>query len=425
LKKWAIPVLVSILVLGFSLNEVFAIDPPDFVLKWGIFGSGDGQFSSPEDVVVDSAGNVYAVDNGNDRIQKFTNTGTFLRMWGFGVDDGTAVFQICTSGCQAGISGSGDGQFTTPVGVAVDSDDNVYVSDGGGNNRRIQKFDSSGAFLIKWGVGGTGEGQFSGPRKVAVDTDDSVYVADSLNHRIQKFDSSGNFLRMWGFGVDDGSVEFQICTSGCQAGIKGPGDGQFDLPLGVEVDSADNVYVGHGTFQSSDTNRIQIFDSSGNFLTKFGTKGSADGQFAGPRGIAFDSAGNVYVADELNQRIQKFDSSNAFLTKWGSFCVLSVNVGCVDPDDEGPLELGDGQFSSPTGIDVDSAGNVYVLDHGNFRIQKFAEPPPQVPIGGTSIPIDTTALLVAGAQTISPWLILGVLSAVGIGLAVFTLKRNH
>jgi len=424
LKKWAIPVLVSILVLGFSLNEAFAIDPPDFVLKWGIFGTGEGQFQQPDDVAVDLAGNVYVVDNGNDRIQKFTNTGTFLRMWGFGVDDGSNVFQICTSSCQAGISGSGDGQFATPVGIAVDSADNVYVTDGGGGNQRIQKFDSNGNFLTKWGVSGTGEGQFTFPRKIAVDSDNNVYVADQNNHRIQKFTNTGTFLRMWGFGVDTGSAVFQICTSSCQAGIFGPGDGQFEFPLSVEVDSAGNVYVGHGPLQTTDTNRIQKFDSNGNFLTKFGTKGSADGQFQGPRGLAVDSAGNVYVADRGNERIQKFDSSDTFLTKWGSFCVLSVNVGCVDPDDAGPLELGDGQFSTPLGVAVDSAGNVYVADHGNFRIQKFAEPQ-VIPIGGTSIPIDTTALLVAGAQTISPWLILGVLSIIGIGLAVFTLKRNH
>jgi len=271
------------------------------------FGSGEGQFSVVS-VAIDSTGNVYVGDASiNHRVQKFDSSGTFLRMWGWGVDDGSNEFQICTSGCQAGISGSGDGQFFLfgPQGVAVDSADNVYVADSG--NDRIQKFDSSGTFLDKWGSPGSGDGQFNSPRGVAVDSSGNVHVAESSNHRVQEFDSSGTFLRMWGWGVDDGSNEFQICTSGCQGGIFGSGDGQFFSPRDVAVDLSGNVYVA-----DSGNDRIQKFDSSGTFLTKWGTNGAGDGQFDNTGGVAVDFSGNVYVADFSNARIQKFTEQQNF-----------------------------------------------------------------------------------------------------------------
>jgi hypothetical protein len=90
------------------------------------------------------------------------------------------------------------------------------------------------------------------------------------------------------------------------------------------------------------------------FVTKWGSKGSGDGQFGNPSGISIDSSDNVYVADSGNNRIQKFDSNGKFITKWGS------------------TGSGDGQFSTLADIAVDSSGNVYVTDSGNNRIQVFA-----------------------------------------------------
>ncbi len=238
---------------------------PQFVLKWGSFGSGDGQFNLPKDIAVDGSGNVYVADGSNARIQKFDGTGTFLTKWGS--------------------QGPGDGQFGQPRGIAVEGSGNVYVadwrSDGYTLYYRIQKFDGTGTFLTKWGSFGSGDGQFDLPFGIAVDGSGNVYVADHSNHRIQKFDGTGTFLTKWG--------------------SQGTGDGQFNFPVGVAVDGSRNVYVTDWL-----NNRIQKFDGTGAFATKWGSQGTGDGQFNRPFGIAVDGSRNVYVVDNRNHRIQKF-----------------------------------------------------------------------------------------------------------------------
>ncbi|MDV4343621.1 tandem-95 repeat protein [Methanoculleus sp. YWC-01] len=177
-------------------------------------------------------------------------------------------------------------------------------------------------------------------------------------------------------------------------GSYGTGDGQFDQPWGVAVDSADNVYVAELI-----NDRIQKFDSSGNFLTMWGSSGTNDGQFQRPQAVAVDTAGNVYVTDDGNSRVQKFDDSGRFITAWGSKgsddgnfswpAGIAVNaVGNIYVADAGNNRIqkftgsaflikwgsygtGDGQFDRPWGVAVDSADNVYVVDNWNHRIQKF------------------------------------------------------
>ena len=254
-------------------------------------------------------------DTGNHRIQKFNSSGTFITKWG------ATLLGLP-------VAGTGDGEFNLPAGVATDSSSNVYVADT--NNNRIQKFNSTGGFLTKWGTSGSGNGQFTLPQGIATDSSDNVYVADTGNNRIQKFNSTGGFITAWG--------------------TAGTGDGQFTSPSGVAVDSSGNVYVA-----DPGNNRIQKFDSSGTFITKWGSAGTGNGQFGTTLDVATGSHGNVIVADGTNNRIQKFRPSGTFITTWGS------------------LGTGTSQFNGPSGVAVASTDHVYVVDQGNNRIQKFHE----------------------------------------------------
>lgn len=130
----------------------------------------------------------------------------------------------------------------------------------------------------------------------------------------------------------------------------GPGstNGKFQSPVGVAVDKSGNIYV-----VDSQTAHVQVFDSTGKYLSTVGGFGSGSGQFNYPYGIAIDGSGNIYVQDNLNSRIQKFDPSGKFLMAFG-------NSGS-----------GSGQFRSLGGVAVDNSGYVYVVDSALDRVQKF------------------------------------------------------
>jgi len=391
-----------------TFNDRIQKFSPDgqFIAKWGVSGSDDGEFDRPQGIAIDGSGNIYISDSGNSRIQKFAPEGQFIEKWGSG--------------------GSGDGEFNRPKGIAIDGNGNVCVADS--LNHRIQKFTSDGQFIDKyeddgswdgefvfpsdlvvgssqnmfvadrdnirkltphgdlvarWGSTGQGNGEFGIPRGIAVDTNGDLYVVDSANNRIQKFTSDGQFITKWGSG--------------------GSGDGEF-WPAKIAVDASDNIYV-----TDTGNHRIQKFSSDGQFLTSWGSLGSSDGQFNIPDGIALDAEGNVYVVDTKNFRIQKFTSDGQFLIKWGSFgqgdgefdfvaehfrgnpgngniaVDVSGNVYVVDTWNHriqkftsdggfvtkwGGVGPGDGEFDDPSGIASDSDGNVYVADR-DCRIQKF------------------------------------------------------
>jgi DNA-binding beta-propeller fold protein YncE len=271
--RWVLVVAVVTTELAVEVAPAGADPaPPPFFTAWGTGGSGSGQFSFPWGIAADDDGNVYVTELVNNRVQKFSSTGTYLTQWG-----GT---------------GTGNGQFTSPIGVAVDSDGNVYVADAG--NDRVQKFTSTGTYLAQWGTAGTGNGQFSSPHGIAVDADDNVYVSESDNNRVQKFTSTGTFLTTWG--------------------TVGTGNGQFTGPLGLAVDGAGAIYV-------ADTynDRIQKFTSTGTYLTQWGGTGAENGQFSTPIGVAVDGAGTVYVTDSSGSRVEAFTSTGTYLFQWGDF----------------------------------------------------------------------------------------------------------
>ena len=356
----------NVYVADFDLDTIQKFDSSgNLITSWGSNGSGDGQFESPYGgLVVDASDNIYLPDYSNNRIDEFTSSGTFIKTWGWGVQDGASKLEVCTSGCEAGISGSGDGQFDFPWGgLAIDPSGNVYVYDP--YNARIEEFDSSANFLKTWGWGvqdgssklevctsgceagisGSGDGQLGeGYGGLAIDASGNVYLLDH-NARIEEFTSNGIFVKTWGWGVQDGSSELQVCTSGCEAGISGSGDGELHDGYngGLAIDASGIVYVG-----DPNNSRVEMFTTAGAFLGQFGSSGSGEGQFgaSGFYYLTVDNLSNVYVPDSGDDRIEKFSPvsdwtidpqggiSVSYLAVSGSDNIAESSIecttGCVD-----------------------------------------------------------------------------------------------
>ena len=219
-----------------------------------------------------------------------------------------------------------------------------------------------------------GTSQFGNPYALAVDpTTNNLLVSDLPNNRIQVFNSSGGFVTIVGTPT-----------------VSGNANGEFQGgPEGLAVDPSGNIYV-------SDTgnSRVQVFDSSYNYVAQWGGLGSADGQFNYNFGIAADSGATIYVAEENNSRFQVFTSGGTFVRKWtpgylpsnvavdasGNIFandlingrIYKYNSSGVQIGAWGNVGSGPGQFTYPRGIGVNSAGEVYVADGGNNRVQKFS-----------------------------------------------------
>jgi RHS repeat-associated protein len=302
---------------------------PAYSTSFGSYGSGSGQLHNPTSNAVDPSGNVWVADADNQRIEEFSPSGTFMLAVGWGVKDGKAEAETCTTGCQAGVSGSGNGQFNGPMGIAINqSTGHIYVCDY--SNSRVEEFSSTGTFLAAIGSFGTGNGQFENPTDIAIESSTGdLWVADNGNYRIEKFSSTGTFIGAYG--------------------SRGTGNGQFDSAYGIAFASG-NVYV-----TDYNNNRVQELSSSGAYVRQFGTKGSGNGQFNQPLYITTNPTnGNLYVSDIGNYRVEEFSISGAYLTQFGS------------------KGSGNGQFSGPEGLAINSSGNVYVVDSStNERVQEW------------------------------------------------------
>lgn len=357
-----------LVMLGVALVTQSAqpLSAPLYLKKWGELGGGPGQFSGPEGVATAVDGRVYVADTYNHRVQVFDVNGRFLFSWGSLCSLETP--KDCDDPDGSGPLQVGDGQFKTIEGIAIDPvTDRVYIADS--ENQRVQVFTLEGKFLFKWGRFGSVDGQFYLPVGLAVDSLGYVYVADVLNHRVQVFDTAGTYVRQWGH--------------------EGTGPGEFKYPAGVAVHGLD-VYV-----TDNGNHRVEHFDRTGDFLGAWGSECNistkegcvdpdgagpleiGDGQFRLPFGIATDLDGKIYVMDQANNRAEILSPEGKFLTKWGTKCsvVAGANtidqVDCKDLDNNGPLDLGDGQFNSPKGISVSVDGKIYVADSDNHRIEVF------------------------------------------------------
>lgn len=330
----------NLYVADTSNNRIRKFDPDgNLILEWGGRGAGDGQFEfdGPNGLALDTEGHLYAADSHHNRIEKFDTDGNFILKWG---SQGRVVW------------GAKDGQFSSPEDVAVDAERNVYVVDSA--NHRIQKFDANGQFLDKWGGSGVpvnlmvphekmgiGPGQFDGPRTIAVDANSNVYVID-LKDRIQKFDTNGKFLHRWGRKVNRNFEHPDRCAIDASGnvyiadrdrihkldsngtiiqrwGVFGNLDNEFHGISDLAVEPEGNVYVA-----DADNHRIQKFDSTGKFILKWESEATGDGQTKATMRMTVSGNGDIYVLNHDTHDIQVF--SKLFVSQdWLSPLVLPLS----------------------------------------------------------------------------------------------------
>jgi DNA-binding beta-propeller fold protein YncE len=318
--------------------------PPAYAAQFGSKGTGAGQLEAPAYDAIDAHGDVWVPEYGSNRVSEFSASGAFMETIGWGVSNGKAEYQICTSGCKAGLVGSGKGQFDEPTGIAIAGGD-IYVVDTG--NSRVEVMNEKNEYVTQWGSEGTEKSQFKTPLAIAVSPSKDVWVGDSLNRRLQEFSSSGTFIEAIGWGVSNGKSEYEVCTTTCQAGIKGSGNGEFASIWGLTF-SGSTLYV-----VDTGNNRVQEINEKSEYAGKFGAFGAGNGDFGFPIGIVAGGAGDLYVTDSGNNRIEEFTQSGTYLAQFGS-------------PGSGP-----GQFDFPEGSAINSSGDIYQVDDLNHRVEEW------------------------------------------------------
>jgi sugar lactone lactonase YvrE len=372
----------------------------------GIPGSRDGtgsnaRFNNPSGVAVDSSGNVYVADTYNNIIRKVTPSGVVCTLAGFALNSGS------TDGLTS------NARFNFPSGIAVDGSGNVYVADQ--NNNTLRKLTPGGLVTTLAGLAGSSPGssdgtgsaaRFNSPNGLAVDASGNIYVADTDNHTVRKVTPAGVVTTLAGqvgnFGSSDGSgsaAQFSfpygvtvdgsgnvfvadqynftirkvtsagvVTTLAGRVGVQGSSDGtgsaaRFYQPSGVTVDGSGNVFVA-----DSANYTIRKVTSGGVVSTLAGlapSPGSTNGTGSSARlncpfGVAVEGGGNVYVADTTNHTIRKVTPAGVVSTLAG----LAGNMGSSNGTGSSA------RFYSPTGVALDSSGNIYVVDQGNHTIRK-------------------------------------------------------
>jgi DNA-binding beta-propeller fold protein YncE len=214
----------------------------------------------------------------------------------------------------------------SPQCVAVDAQDNIYVTDSDAGV--IFVFEPSGKYLRAIGSLKGGEGYFKRPTGIAVDSAaQRIYVTDTLRDEVFILDMQGNVLQT--------------------IGKTGEGEGEFNLPTELRLEGPNLMVVDAMNF------RVQVFDRSGNFQYAVGKIGDSPGAIFRPKGVGIDSEGDLYVVDGLWGLVQVFNRQGQLLYYFGSRGTHA------------------GEFQLPAGLFIDHDDRVYVVDSFNRRVQVF------------------------------------------------------
>ena len=321
---------------------------------------------SPEGVAVDATGDIFIADTQNNRIREVEATGNIITVAGGGSSSGT--------------DGLGDGGPATaaslnyPTGVTLDAAGDIFIADS--NNQRIREvIKATGDIITVAGNGGygySGDGgpatasSLSNPQGVAVDAAGDIFIADSNDQRIREV-------------VKATGIISTVAGGGTSAGTDSLGDGgpattaSLNDPTGVALDAAGDIFIA-----DSNNQRIrEVVKTTGNIVTvagggsNFGTDGVGDGGSAtmaslqSPSGVAVDSTGDIFIADSDDQRIREVAASTGTITTVAGGAVFG--------------QLGDGHPASaawlgfPQGVATDAAGNLIIADTRNNRIREVAK----------------------------------------------------
>jgi sugar lactone lactonase YvrE len=320
--------------------------------------AGDGgpataaALNHPFGLAIDSTGGIYIADTDNARIRRVSPDGMISTVAGNGVP---------------GASGDGgsalEASLSDVAGVALDAAGNFYFGDP--SNRRVRKVTPAGIISTVVGTGVQGSSGDGGPATnatlnrptfVVLDPAGNLYIADTSNQRIRRVDVHGTITTIAGNGL---------------AGFSGDGgpatDASLMFPLGMAMDSIGNLYVA-----DANNHRIRRINLSGVITTVAGNGVEGYSGDLGPatsaslnypEDVAFDRAGNLFIADSGNNRIRKVDPSGVISTVAGT--VLNGFSGDGGPSVEAVLNF-------PWGLATDAAGDVYIADRANSRIRKIS-----------------------------------------------------
>lgn len=323
-------------------------------------GSDEGQpavfakLANPIDVTVDAAGNVFVADLNHHRILK--------------IDRATQIITTVAGTGRQGFSGDGGpavaAEMDSPASLALDASENLYVAERG--SRRVRRIDAATKIITT--VAGTGAFASSGDggpataaamlsvQWVALDASGNLYIADSFDSRIRRVDAATQVITTY---AGNGTGGF--------SGDGGPATlARFTFPLGLALDNAGNLFIA-----DFENNRIRKVEAASGLITTVAGAGAAgysgDGgpavnaTLSQPVAVSLDGSGNLYIADGGNSVIRRVEASTGIIT------TIAGNGNPGFSGDNGPANAA---AIRPIGVDLDSAGNLFIADFANSRIRR-------------------------------------------------------